>query len=62
MYVDGKMRPLETIPGIGGVGMKENNGGVCVCVCVCVNSTMIHCKNFGKCQNVPQYNNNKKFC
>jgi hypothetical protein len=25
-----------------------------------VNSAMIYCKNFGKCHNVPQYNNNKK--
>jgi hypothetical protein len=25
-----------------------------------VNSTMIDCKNFCKCHNVPQYNNNKK--
>jgi hypothetical protein len=26
MYVNGKMRPAETIPGIGGVGIKENDG------------------------------------
>jgi hypothetical protein len=27
MYVDGKMRLLETIPGTGGRGIKENDGG-----------------------------------
>jgi hypothetical protein len=25
-----------------------------------VNSTMIHCKKFCKCHNIPQYNNKKK--
>jgi hypothetical protein len=34
------MRPAETVPGIGGGGIKENDGGV--------NSTMIHCKKFCK--------------
>jgi hypothetical protein len=54
MYGSGKMRPAETIPGMGGI--KENDGGV--------NSTMIQCKNFCKCHNVPsveQYYHNKKF-
>jgi hypothetical protein len=27
MYVNGKIRPVETIPGTGGVGIKENNRG-----------------------------------
>jgi hypothetical protein len=27
MYVDGKMRPVETIPSMGGRGIKENNSG-----------------------------------
>jgi hypothetical protein len=27
MYVKGKMRPVETIAGIVGGGIKENNGG-----------------------------------
>jgi hypothetical protein len=27
MYVNGKMKPVETIPGIGGKGIKENKGG-----------------------------------
>jgi hypothetical protein len=27
MYVNGKMRPVETIPGMGGRGIKENDGG-----------------------------------
>jgi hypothetical protein len=43
MYENGKMRPVETIPGMGG-RIKENAGGV--------KSTMIHCKNFCKCHNV----------
>jgi hypothetical protein len=27
MYVNGKMIPVETVPGIGGRGKKENGGG-----------------------------------
>jgi hypothetical protein len=27
MYENGKMRPVETIPGMGGVWIKENEGG-----------------------------------
>jgi hypothetical protein len=27
MHVNGKMRPVETIPGMGGGGIKENNRG-----------------------------------
>jgi hypothetical protein len=44
MYENGKMRPAETIPGMG-EGIKENGRGG--------NSTMIHCKNFCKCHNAP---------
>jgi hypothetical protein len=44
------MRPVETIPGMGGGRIKENGGGV--------NSTVIYCKNFCKCHYVSQYNNN----
>jgi hypothetical protein len=33
VYVNGKMRPIETVPGMGGAGIKENDGGM--------NSTMI---------------------
>jgi hypothetical protein len=44
------MRPFETIPGMGDGGMKENDGGV--------NSTITYYKNFCKCYNVPQHNNN----
>jgi hypothetical protein len=44
MYENGKMRPVETIPGMG-EGIKENGGGV--------NSTMIYCENFCKCHNGP---------
>jgi hypothetical protein len=28
MYANGKMRPAKTIPGMGGEGRKENDGGV----------------------------------
>jgi hypothetical protein len=45
MYVNWKMRLVETVPRIGEGGIKENDGGV--------NSTMIYCKIFGKCHNVP---------
>jgi hypothetical protein len=27
MYENGKMRPVEIIPEMGGGGIKENNGG-----------------------------------
>jgi hypothetical protein len=27
MYANGKMGPIETIPGMGGSGGKENDGG-----------------------------------
>jgi hypothetical protein len=26
MYENGKMRPVESVPGMGGEGIKENNG------------------------------------
>jgi hypothetical protein len=26
MFVNGKMRPAETIPGMGGGGLKDNDG------------------------------------
>jgi hypothetical protein len=48
MYVYGKMRSIETIPGIGKWELKENDGGdefnygILIC-----------CKNFCKCRNVP---------
>jgi hypothetical protein len=46
MYANGQMRPVETIPGMGVQVIKENNGGG-------MNSTMIYCKHFCKCCNVP---------
>jgi hypothetical protein len=45
MYENGKMRPVETIPGMQGGGIKGNDGGV--------NSTVIYFKNFCKCHNEP---------
>jgi hypothetical protein len=47
MYVNGKIRPVETIPRMGVRGKKENEGRV--------NSSMIYliyCKNFCKYHNV----------
>jgi hypothetical protein len=49
MYVNGKMRPVKTVPGMEGWGTKENSGGG-------GNSSVIyflHCKNLCKCHNVP---------
>jgi hypothetical protein len=54
MYVNGKMRTVETIPGMGTGRKRRMIQGV--------NSTMIYCKNFGRYHMYPQYNNNlKKF-
>jgi hypothetical protein len=44
------MRPVETIIGMGGGGIKENLEGV--------NSTMIYYKTFVNVTVYPQYNNN----
>jgi hypothetical protein len=41
MFENGKMRPDETIPGMGEGGQRRMVEGV--------NSIMIYCKNFGKC-------------
>jgi hypothetical protein len=46
MYENEKMRPAETILGMGGRGKKRTVEGV--------NSITIYCKNFCKCHNVPQ--------
>jgi hypothetical protein len=45
MYENGKVRPIETIPGKGERGTKRMMEGV--------NLTKIYCKNFYKCHNVP---------
>jgi hypothetical protein len=60
MYVNGKMTPVETVPGMREI--KESGGGV--------SSSMIYLiyyKNFCKCHNVPllstiKYINGKNFC
>jgi hypothetical protein len=53
LYVNGKMRPIETIPEIWGEGIKKNDGGGWIqqwyAVRTFVNVTVY-----------PQYNNNKK--
>jgi hypothetical protein len=43
MYINGKNVPVETIPGLGGGGIKEEG----------VNSSVIYCENFCKCYDVP---------
>jgi hypothetical protein len=45
MYENGKMRPAETIPGMGVGGKRREMEGV--------NSGMIYCNNFCKCHNAP---------
>jgi hypothetical protein len=58
MYVNGKMRPVKTIPGMRGGRTMENDGGV--------NLTQIYGKKICKVTMYPQYNNNKnifkRFC
>jgi hypothetical protein len=52
MYVDGKMRPVETILEMGEGGLRRMMEGV--------NSSMIYlvyCENFCKYHNVPSVNN-----
>jgi hypothetical protein len=45
MYVNGKMRPVETSLGMGEQEVRENDGGSGL--------TMIYYKNFCKWHNVP---------
>jgi hypothetical protein len=45
MYENGKMRPVETIPGMGGGEQRRMMEGV--------NSTTIYSKNFCKCYKLP---------
>jgi hypothetical protein len=42
VYVNGKLRPVETTSGIGGGKIKKNDGGA--------NSTLKNCKKFCKCE------------
>jgi hypothetical protein len=41
MYINAKMRPVETIPGMGEEGIKERGGGVNSSVIY-----LIYCENF----------------
>jgi hypothetical protein len=55
MYVNGKVRPVQTIPGMGSGVIKGKGGGV--------NSSMIYliyCKNFCKCHNAPSPSTTKQ--
>jgi hypothetical protein len=47
MYENGKIRPVETLPGMGAEEMK-------------VNSTMKYCKNLANVTMYPRYKNNFK--
>jgi hypothetical protein len=49
MYVNEKMRPVETIPGMEGGGTKENDGRV----------EFNYCKTFVNVTMYPWYNNTK---
>jgi hypothetical protein len=49
MYGNGKMRPIETLPGIGGGGIKENDGG---------DEFKYDIRTFINVIMYPQYNNN----
>jgi hypothetical protein len=48
MYVNAKMIPVETIPGIRGWGIRERGRGNEFNMIY-----LIHCKNLCKCHNVP---------
>jgi hypothetical protein len=50
MYVNAKMIPVETVPGIGRGGMKESSWGGDSGVIVI---DLIYCKNLCKYSNVP---------
>jgi hypothetical protein len=51
MYESGKMRPDETIPGMGGERIKENDGGMNSTIRTFANVTMFpHYNNFFKTQ------------
>jgi hypothetical protein len=45
MYGNGKVRPVESIPGIGGGRIKNDREVLCIHI-------LIYCKNFSKCYNV----------
>jgi hypothetical protein len=53
MYINGKMRTVETVPGMGGEGIKEMASII----------YLIYCKNFHKCHSVsPSSTTIKKEC
>jgi hypothetical protein len=57
MYVNGKMRPVETVPRMGGGEIKENDeGGEFIVI------YLVHCKNFCKCHKCTPTQNNNKDC
>jgi hypothetical protein len=50
MYENGTMRPAESVPGVGGGGIKENDGGWIQLWCIV--TTFINVTMY------PKYNNN----
>jgi hypothetical protein len=52
MFVNGKMRPIETIPGMGGGEGERWRGWI--------QSAVIYSKKFCKCHNVPSVQQIKK--
>jgi hypothetical protein len=52
MYVNEKMSPVETIPGIREGSIRENDEGGEFKYDL-FDILLIHCKNFYKCHNVP---------
>jgi hypothetical protein len=52
MWSNGKMRPVEIIPGMGEVGIKENSGGG--------KFNCDLCMNFVNVTMYPQHNNKKR--
>jgi hypothetical protein len=55
MYVYGKMRPVETIPGIGGRRIKENERGDEFSMMY-----LVYWKSFCNATKYPKHNNKKK--
>jgi hypothetical protein len=55
MYINGKMIPAETVPGMEEEAIKENSG-----MGEFKYEILIYCKKFCKCHNVPPPNTIKK--
>jgi hypothetical protein len=56
VYVNGKMIPIEAVPGMEGGRIRKNGGGVNLSTIF-----LIYHRNFCKCHNVPPPSTIKKF-